>query len=401
MSNLSIPLLKYYDEVIRMLSETNCDGWLAYDFRRTNPLACKALGISDSQMLTRRFFYWVPVHGQPVKIVHGIESAVLDHLPGKRIVYRTNQEIEKSLESILKGKKRVAMEYSPRNENPYISKVDGGVIDLVRSFGADVASSGDLVQKMTSVLSIEQIKAQQIAAAAAGDMMRVCWKWLAERIKENLPTTEWTVQKFLLDQIQNHGFVTDAPPLCAVNAHSADPHYVPQQESADVIFLGDFVLIDLGFKLPGDNGVYADITQVAVVAESPSAWQQEVFDCVKSARDAACTLVCERFEQEIPLRGSEVDRAARAVIEEKGYGSYFIHRTGHNIGFHEHGDGAHLDSYETEDNRLILKGSCFSIEPGIYLPGDFGVRLEHDVIVHHDGQVEMTGDPQSQIICLL
>ncbi len=387
-------------DISQQLKKMECDGWLAYDFRRSNGLACKVLSIPSDRLLTRRFFYWVPSSGEPVKIVHAIEPHVLSHLPGRTVTYRTWEELEAALGDVLKGKKNAAMEYSPKNSNPYISKVDAGTVELVRSFGVDVISSGDLIQNLTSVLTPSQIRAQQLAGEAATEIMSKAWEFIGLKLAFDAAVNEWDVQQFISEEISKRGFVSDVPALCAVNGHSADPHYTAEKGSTARIHKGDFILIDLGCKLPGDEGIYADITHVAVADNRAKPLHQELFDIVKKARDAACTLVVERFDQGLPLQGCEIDRCARTVIEEAGYGDFFIHRTGHNIGVHEHGDGAHLDSYETQDTRLILPGSCFSIEPGIYLPGQFGVRLEHDVLVHPDGEVEMTGGMQQELRCL-
>lgn len=390
------PILERKEQALNTLAQ-RCDGWLAYDFRRSNPLACQALGISSDALLTRRFFYWWPVKGDPVKIVHGIEPGVLDDLPGEMVIYRTWQELEAALAKVLHGTQKVAMEYSPHNSIPYLSKVDAGTIELVRSLGVEVVSSGDFIQNLTSVLSTEQIRAHLTAEEAAVHIMQQTWQWIRDALNEDRMITDWSVQCYILDQIAKRGFVSDVSALCAINANTADPHFMAQETSAQLIRRGDFIMIDLGCKIPGEHGVYADITHMAIAAKEALPIQLEVFEFVKNARDAACTLVQDRFENSKPLTGAEVDRCARTVIEEAGYADYFIHRTGHNIGFHEHGDGAHLDSYETDDTRLLLPSTCFSIEPGIYLPGDFGVRLEHDVLIHPNGEVQMTGGMQTSL----
>ncbi|MFA6916701.1 MAG: M24 family metallopeptidase [Parachlamydiales bacterium] len=395
-----VPFIERRAQATDILAQ-ECEGWLAYDFRRSNSLACYALGIDPGALLTRRFFYWVPVQGDPVKIVHGIEPGVLDHLPGESITYRTWQELDVALKNALEGVRTVAMEYSPRNAIPYLSKVDAGTVDWVRSLGIDVVSSGNFIQYLTSVLTQEQIRAHLTAEEAAVHIMREAWQWIKHALQEDKLITDWAVQKYILDQIAQRGLITEVSPLCALNANTADPHFMAVEDTARFIRKGDFIMIDLGCKVPGDAGVYADITHVGIAAKNALPIHHEVFKTVKAARDAACTFVQERFERAKPLTGAEVDRCTRTVIEEAGYGEYFIHRTGHNIGYHEHGDGAHLDSYETEDNRQLLPGTCFSIEPGIYLPGDFGVRLEHDVLVLPDGEVRMTGGMQHELHYLL
>lgn len=390
--------MKNLNEIQHNLSQWGLDGWLLYDFRRSNELACQFLVIKPEQLLTRRFFYWIPAKGEPVKIVQAIEGKVLDHLPGEALRYRTWQELEAALANVLRGSKKVAMEYSPRNALPAISRVDAGTLDLVRSLGVEVVSSANLLQRN---LSEAQIGSHLEAAEALDAIADECWEWIAKNLESGKTLTEYEVQQFILERFALRECVSDDPPICAVNAHSADPHYAPQKEGSSMIRKGDFVLIDLWCRKKGEETVYADITRVAVAAEEATERQREVFSIVKEAQDAATQLVKERFLEKKPLMGWEVDQAARDVIQRAGYGDYFIHRTGHNIAERDHGPGTHMDNYETRDDRLVTLASCFSIEPGIYLPGEFGVRLEYDILVHADGCCEVTGGVQAQIIRLL
>lgn len=387
-------------DVQQALHAQGIDGWLLYDFRRTNPLACQFLEIPPERLLTRRFFYWVPAKGTPVKIVHAIEDKSLEHLPGDTHRYQTWRDIESLIGVALTGSKQVAMEYSPRNAIPYVSKVDAGTIDVIRGFGVDVVSSADLLQKFTSVWDAPKLLSHRKAADVLCQAVDDAWKYIESCLRDNTALTEYDVQQFIVEQFAKNGCISADLPICAVNAHSADPHYVPGKNASSVVRRGDFILIDLWCKQDIPRAVYADITRVGVAAAEPTKRQQQIFSVVKAARDAATDLVRERFRQKQPLRGWEVDQAARDVIVEAGYGEFFIHRTGHNIDETDHGNGANIDNFETRDERLLLPGTCFSIEPGIYLPGEFGVRLEYDVVVHLDGSVEVTGGIQDEIVTM-
>jgi Xaa-Pro aminopeptidase len=336
----------------------------------------------------------------PIKIVHRIEAGSLDHLPGEIVVYLSWQSLENLLSHLLKDVKTVAMEYSPRNAIPYVSKVDGGTLELIRSFDVDVVSSADLLQQYSSVWSDEQFQSHLYATEVLEEAVADAWELIAACLKENEEITEYDVQQFILSEFDAKGCITDHAPICAVNGNAANPHYVPTLEASTTIKLGDFVLIDLWCKKNSPKATYGDITRVGVAAAAPTSRQKEIFAIVKEARNSATALVEERFARKEPVMGWEVDATARKVIEDAGYGEYFIHRTGHNIDEIGHGDGANIDNLETQDCRHILKGTCFSIEPGIYLPGEFGVRLEYDVYVHQDGAVQVTGGVQEEIVCI-
>lgn len=384
----------------KALIEKKLDGWLLYDFRRTNDLACAFLEISPDIIITRRFFYWIPKEGEPIKIVHAIESQNLNNLPGEVVSYQTWQDLEKILGKVLKGSRRIAMEYSPRNAIPAVSKVDAGTVDLVRSFNVEVVSSADIMQQYTSVWDEYKLKSHLAAAKVLEETVDKAWNYIGEAIKHKSSITEYNVQQFILEEFARQGCVTADSPLCSVNAHSADPHYCASAKDSSVICPGDFILIDLWCKQKAPRSVYADITRVGVAAPKPTKRQKEVFSIVRKAQKAGTDLVRNRFKKKEPLMGCEVDQCVRKVIVDAGYGQYFVHRTGHNIDENDHGNGTHMDSLETNDQRLILPGTCFSIEPGIYLPGEFGVRLEHDVYVHHDGSVLVTGGEQEELACV-
>lgn len=390
------------EDVQKALQQSGWTGWLLYDFRQSNELACRFLEIPKNTLLTRRFFYWIPQTGEPIKIVHRIESHVLDHLPGKIAPYSSYEELKSCLEKILDRHATILMEFSPKNAIPTVSKVDGGTIDLIRSFGTTIESSANLLQKYTSVWTPEQFDLHLKAADALQETVENAWKFIAQAIKNGKEIDELTVQHFLLKELEKQDCISDDPPICAVNEHSANPHYSPSGRVSKSLKRGDFVLIDIWCKKNVPGAVYADITRVAVIGDSPTKRQQEIFEIVKAGRDAAIALIKQRLEKKQPIMGYEVDQACRTVITEAGYGSYFTHRTGHNIGERDHGDGANIDSFETKDERLLLPGTCFSIEPGIYLPGEFGVRLEDNVYLSLDGKsFHITKGQQQEIRCPL
>lgn len=377
------------------LTQGHIDGWLIYDFHGNNPLARSFLNLSKEMMTTRRFFYWIPAKGEPIKLVHAIEAGTLNHLPGTLKTYSSWQSLEKELGNILHGMKKVAMEYSPKNAIPYVSLVDGGTVDLVRSFGVEVVSSADFLPHFTAVLTQKQIESQLRAGKRLDEIVLKMWQWIQKNLGK---VTEYDAQQKIKEEFKKLQLITDHDPIVAVNAHSANPHYEPKKTSSSLIKQGDFILIDLWAKV--EEGIFGDITRVAVAAANPSQKQQEIFQIVHSAQKAAIELVKHRFSEHKRLEGWEVDESARAVIRKAGYDKFFIHRTGHSIEKNLHGSGAHMDNLEMHDVRPILKGTCFSIEPGIYLPGEFGVRLELDLIVHFDGSVEISGGEQDSIACL-
>lgn len=388
-------------QVQKSLKAEALDGWLIADFRKSNDLACRFLGMPEELMLTRRLYYWIPQEGSPIKLVHSIEAHVLDKLPGKKVCYRRWQELEHQLKQILGPCKRVAMEYSPRNAIPYLAKVDAGTVELVRSFGPEVHSSANILQAASSVLSPEQAQSHFYATSVLDGAVNAAWDWIAEHLQQDKALTDYQVQQFIMQRFAEADCITEGEPIVAVNGDAADPHYTPSAQQQVPIRKGDFVLIDLWCKKSAPGAIYGDICRVGVAAAQPTKKQQEVFDVVHKAQATAFALVESRCRQAQDVHGWEVDKAARDVIEAAGYGDYFTHRTGHNIYVNDHGDGAHIDNFETQDKRKLLPSTCFSIEPGIYLPGEFGVRLEYDVYIHPDRRVEITGGQQDSIRCLV
>ena len=377
------------------IREAGCDGWLMYDFRGQNILAQRVAGVAPK--LSRRWFYFVPATGEPKKLAHAIEPAALDHLPGSKTIYRRWQELEAGVGSLVSGAKRVAMEYSERNCNPYIGRVDAGTIELVRSFGCTVVASGDLIQQFEAVWDADQEKSHFEAAKLCRAAYDVAFDFIAAEIKAKGHVLETAVQARIMKHFADNGMTTYSPPIVGVGAHSGDPHFDTSPATDLPIERGSWVLIDLWAKMDRPRSVYADYTRTAFVgAEVPEKYLK-VFNIVAAGRDAGIKKVKDTFAAGQPLQGWEIDNATRAVIEAAGYGEFYTHRTGHNIGQEVHGNGAHIDGLETRDDRRIIRRTCFSIEPGIYLP-EFGVRSEVDVYIDGDGKVHVTGgEPQTEV----
>ncbi len=384
-------------KVQTLLQEEHFDGWLLYDFMRNNPICYNFLEFPENTIFRRRFFYWIPAEGEPMKLVHAIESHILDEWPGIKKVYFSWQSLHKEMAVLLQGKKKVAMEYSPKNEIPYVSKVDAGTVEWIRSLGVEVGSSANFVPYFTAVLDDAQKESLIRVGKHLDFIVNETWQWIFYTIKKGDFLTEHDVQQKILSEFEKRNLFTDSPPNVSVNRHSSDPHYQPSQKTSLPISMGDFILIDMWAKEKAPRSVYADITRVGIAADQPKEEHIKVFKIVRKAQVAATEFIKERFAVHAQVLGFEVDDAARKVIEDAGYGQYFIHRTGHNIGEELHGSGAHMDNLETHDVRPILPGSCFSIEPGIYLQ-DFGIRLEYDLYVDLQRQVHIIGGVQEKIM---
>ncbi|MGH7254918.1 MAG: M24 family metallopeptidase, partial [Nitrospirales bacterium] len=381
--------------------EAGLDGWLFYDFRKSDPLAYRVLGLNPTQHVTRRWYYWIPAQGSPVKLAHRIEPRLLDALPGEAVLYLSWSEQQDCLARILSGARRVAMQYSPLNAIPYVSRVDAGTVELIRSFGIEVVSAADLVQRFEAVWDERQLASHRHAAEGLRRIVDEAFAHVRRTVVEGRSLTEYGLQQFILERIAAHGLITGSPPIAAANAHSADPHYTPGPDGAFPIQPGDLVLIDLWAKRPEPGAVYADITWTGYVGDTVPARHHEVFTVVREARDAALEFVRLGVEEGQFPCGWEVDAACRRVIEDAGYGHQFLHRTGHSIGEEVHGNGANIDNLETQDARRLIPRTCFSIEPGVYLTGEFGIRSELDVYVA-DHEVQVFGQPiQTEVIPLL
>jgi len=388
------------DKIQNALRDFGFDGWLLFDFHGANVLARRILDFEPSSLVTRRFYYMVPAQGEPRKLVHRIESATLDHLPGDKTVYLKWEELEAGIADLVEGMKKVAMEYSPRNAIPYVSKVDGGTIDLVRSAGVEVASSGDLIQFFEATLDEEQWQSHVEVEKLTTQAFELCWAKIAEGARAGKPYTETQIQRVILDHFNSHDLVPDHAPIVAVGPHSGDPHFEPTAEGDSLVAEGELVMIDLWARTSNLHSVFSDITKMGFVGDKVPEKYEKVFAVVAEARDAAISLVRDRFAAGGELRGWEVDDAARAVIDAAGYGQYFVHRTGHSIGEDLHGNGTHMDNLETHDDRLVLPNTLFSIEPGIYMD-EFGVRSEVNVFVSGAGEVHVTGGSQERVLPIL
>jgi Xaa-Pro aminopeptidase len=382
-----------------LLSE-GLEGWLFYSFRGSDPIAENILRLDTARLATRRWFYFVPARGRPSKIVHAIESGMLDSLPGEKRVYLAWQELHRRLAETLVGARRVAMQYSPMNAIPYISRVDAGVVELIRSFGVDVVSSADLVQIFEAAWTPEQLASHLYAAGHMREIVDVAFREVARRIREKVPTTELDIQDFIWDQYAARNLESSHRPIVAVNAHSADPHYLPDAARNAPIGAGDFLLLDIWAKRRTPHAVYDDITWTGFVGASVPAEVENIFNVVRAGRDAAIHLVKERYPRDT-LYGWQVDDAARASIAGAGFGPQFIHRTGHSIHEEDHGNGANIDNLETQDNRRLMRGTCFSIEPGVYLENRFGVRSEVNLYLDEQEAI-VTGLPvQERVVPIL
>jgi Xaa-Pro dipeptidase len=384
----------------KALEKEGLDGWLLYDFRGSNPIARTVVGFDERQIATRRWFYLVPRRGEPVAVLHAIEPKALAAAPGLKVLYRSWRELEAALSTHLAGMRRVAMEYSPGAAVPYVSRVDAGTVELVRVAGPEVVSSADLVQAFEARWTGEQKALHDRAARDTLLAKDEAFALVRERLAAGIPVRESEVQAFISARFEARGLTTDHPCIVAVGDHASDPHFETGPGPGDrEIRRGDVLLIDLWAKVAGDpTAVYYDATWMAFCGPEAPAKVREVWDVVKEARDAAIAFVQERVGGGRALHGWEVDDVARGRIEARGYGPYFLHRTGHSIGTLVHGNGVNIDNLETRDERRIVPGVCFSIEPGVYLP-EFGVRSEIDMYVG-EGVAEVTGDIQRELLLL-
>lgn len=387
----------------RALEAAGIDGWLFYSFRGSDPIAASILKVGgEGHIATRRWFYFIPAHGEPTKIVHSIERGVLDHLPGLKLIYLPWQQLHQHLNQRLTAasatRPRIAMQYSPDNAIPYISRVDAGTIELVRSFGVEVVSSADLVNYFESAWSDQQLALHETAAAGLYEIVRAAFAEIGNSLRVGRTLTEYDIQQFILEAFNDRGLISRDPPIVAVNANSALPHYEPTRDRNSKIAAGDFVLIDLWARANTPGSVYADITWTAFAGPQPSERMLQVFEIVRDARDAAVEFVKQAFAEGRRIHGWQVDDACRSVIRNTGFGEYFIHRTGHNIDTEVHGNGANIDNLETRDDRVLIPRTCFSIEPGIYLEGEFGVRSEIDVYVSEREARVTGGTPQRELV---
>ena len=374
------------------------DGWLFFDHHQRDPLAYRVLGLSGARMATRRWYYFIPAQGEPAGLEHRIERGMLASLPGEKTPYSSWSEQIAGLRKLLSGRRRVAMQYSPQCAIPYVSMVDAGTVELVRSVGAEVVSSAELIQSFEARWSPEGLKTHLEAGRRVDRVRAAAFDLIRQRTRNGAPLQEFEVKRFVLDGFAKAGLATDHGPIVGVNGNASNPHYEPSETETAPIHRGDFVLLDMWAKLDRPDAVYYDITWTGFCGDQPSDSMRNVFAVVTGARDAAIQRVTEAVAAGRPLRGFEVDDAARGFIDSRGLGPYFTHRTGHSIGQEVHGNGANMDNLETHDERRVSPWTGFSIEPGVYLP-KFGVRSEINMFVgDHDARV--TGEIQRELLLL-
>lgn len=386
------------NEIQQALRDQKLDGWLFFDHHRRDPLAYRVLSFSPEREVTRRWYYLIRAHGEPMGLVHRIEQSVLDSLPGKKRTYSSWSGQVDGLRELLSGCRRVAMQYSPSCAIPYVSMVDAGTVELVRSLGMEVSSSADLIQYFEARWNQAKLECHLEAGKRIDDIRRRAFEMVGEKLRAGEAIDEWRVKQFVLDSFAGSGLVTDHGPIVAVNANSANPHYEPGAGGSRRIQKGAVLLLDMWAKLDNPDGVYYDITWTGFCGPEPQSEVARIFEIVREARDRAVRRVQRAVESKATLRGFEVDDAARSYIKEQGYGDYFVHRTGHSIGEDVHGAGANMDNLETHDERRIIPWTCFSIEPGIYLR-DFGIRSEVNVFVDEE-RARVTGEIQERLVLI-
>jgi Xaa-Pro dipeptidase len=375
------------------------DGWLFFDHHHRDPIAASILGVGGNGMATRRWFYFIPAKGEPRKLVHRIEQGALNRLDGKTLVYSGWEELHKNLPKLLAGSKTIAMQYSPENNIPYIGLVDAGTIELLRKFKKKIVSSANLVQKFEASWSHEQAQGHFEAGRIVDRITREAFARAAEFVKEGKPLTEDQLQQWIVDEFRARGLTSAEPPIVAVQPNNGNPHYAPVAGSSRPIRAGDLLLLDIWAKRDIAGSVYYDITWVGYLGNRVPDTYAKIFRIVREARDNAVKFIQEAVAKRREIHGWEVDKVARKTIEKAGYGKYFVHRTGHSIGQEIHGNGANMDGLETRDDRKIIPHTCFSIEPGIYLP-EFGIRSEVNVYVD-EKEARVTGAVQEEILPLL
>ena len=387
-------------KIQKALKEKKLDGWLLCDFRNRDYLAYRVLGLNFEKKLSRRWYYYIPAKGEPRKLVSAVEKAPLDSLPGKKLLYLSWKELHASLRKLLGPRKKIAMQYSPKNNVPYVSMVDGGTIELLKSLGYRIVSSADLISMFVSVIPEEGYRTH-IEAARAMDRIRAeAFARIGAAVRNGTGETEYDIQQFIMKRFAEEHLETYDPPMVGVNDHPSDPHFDTNKADARTFKQGDTVLIDMWAKKSVPGGIYYDITWVGYIGDTPPEKYVKIFNAVKAGRDAAIAFVKEKFAKGVTCYGWQVDDACRNVVKKAGYGKYFLHRTGHSITEETHGNGVNIDNLETKDERALLPGCCFSIEPGIYLEGKMAVRTEINMFIRHDGVPEVTGEVQQELVLL-
>lgn len=391
-------LSMHIEEIQSALREEHLDGWLFFDHHQRDPLAYRILKLNPKHVATRRWYYFIPAQGEPKGLVHAIEPGILAGLPGDVRKYSSWTAQQEGVNRLLSGSRKIAMQYSPNCSIPYVSLVDGGTLDLVRGAGVVIATSANLVQLFEARWTAEQLE-MHVEAGRRIDRVRAdAFRHIAAALAASQKITEWDVNRFIRTAFEKSGLITDHGPIVAVNAHMSDPHYEPEAEGSSEIRNGDAVLIDMWAKLSQPSAVFYDITWTGYCGANPPSALQNIFKIVRDARDRAIQRVQASIASRQIVHGFEVDDAARTYIKDQGFGDYFIHRTGHSIGEEVHGTGANMDNLETHDERRIIARTCFSIEPGIYLP-EFGIRSEVNVHVGAS-EARVTGEVQQKLVTI-
>ncbi len=381
------------------LARLKLDGWLFVDHHHRDPLAYRILQLDENLVPTRRWYYFVPTIGSPMKLVHKIEAQVIDQLPGLKETYSSWPVQREKLKTLLSKAHKVAVQYSPNCAIPYISTVDGGTLELVRACGVELVSSADLVQEFEACWSADQLESHLAAGRRVDEIRRDAFLFVGRHLRNNLSLSEYDVQRFILDRFELSGLVTDHGPIVAVNQNASDPHYTPTASNHRKISRSDVILIDLWAKMAKPNAVYYDVTWTGFCGETIPSSVQNVFEVVRDAREEAFNFVLEQAARKQIMFGWQVDDAARQFITQHGFGEYFFHRTGHSIGTDVHGNGANMDNFESHDERRIIPNTCFSVEPGIYLR-NFGIRSEINVYVGEESAC-VTGEQQYELVRVL
>jgi Xaa-Pro aminopeptidase len=387
-------------DIQKALRQRNIDGWLLCDFRNRDFLSYAVLGLDVSRASSRRWYYYIPARGTPKALVHAVEPRTLDDLPGSKAVYVSWKDLHSKLRTMLGTKKKIGMQYSPKNNVPFVSLVDAGTIELVKGFGHRVVSSADLVQTFVSTIDENGYKLHKEAGRVIDRVLQEAFEEIRKGVESRSGITDHDIQQFILERQNEQGVISATAPLVGINDRAADPHFELEASSKRRFSRGDTVLIDLYGKRNLPGAIYYDITWVGFVGPTPPPEYQKIFRVASAARDAAVEFVQDRIAHERPCYGWEVDDVCRAVVVRGGYGKYFVHRTGHSIGSEMHGTGVNIDNLETRDERALLPGCCFSIEPGIYLEGKMAVRTEVNIFIRPDHVAEVTGDIQREIVTL-
>ena len=389
------------EKIQREVKKQAMDGWLFYDFHNRDAMAYHILGLEFNKFTSRRWYYFIPADGEPQKLVSGVESTKLDPLPGRKTVYRAWGDQHRLLKEMLGSSRKIAMQYSPSNNIPYISIVDAGTVELIRSFGVEILSSANLVQIFEAVIDEKGYQAHLQAGEKVQKIKDEAFELVRQTIKRAEPLSEYEVQQFIIGRFHDEGLTDDGDhPIVAVNEHAADPHFEPKKENAHIIKKGDAILIDLWARFDRDDGIYYDITWCGFIGDRPPEKYRKIFDAARNARNAARDFIRGKFARKQRCFGYEVDDACRDVIIQAGYGDYFVHRTGHSIGHAVHGNGVNIDNFETKDERELVPGICFSIEPGIYLPGEMAVRSEINVFITQEREVVVAGKEQEELVLI-